>query len=60
MRIESAVLEGSKNAIKLLQSAKSQEKKALQEVSNIWEGRVKYKNCTEDPMTPYGVMDWFR
>ena len=32
IRIESAVLEGSKNAIKLLQSAKSQDKKALQEV----------------------------
>ena len=30
MRIESAVLEGSKNAIKLLQSTKSQDKKALQ------------------------------
>ncbi|XP_074655904.1 serine/threonine-protein kinase N2-like isoform X2 [Tubulanus polymorphus] len=34
MRIESAVIEGAKNAIKLLQSAKSQDKKALQEAQS--------------------------
>lgn len=33
MKIESAVMEGAKNAIKLLQNTKSQDKKALQEVS---------------------------
>ena len=32
IHIEAAVLEGAKNAIKLLQSTKSQDKKALQEV----------------------------
>ncbi len=32
MRIESAVLEGCRNAVKLLQSAKTQDKKALHEV----------------------------
>ena len=32
MRIESAVLEGARNAVKLLQSAKAMDKKALQEV----------------------------
>lgn len=33
LHIESAVLVGATNAIKLLQSTKSQDKKALQEVS---------------------------
>ncbi|KAL5012902.1 hypothetical protein ScPMuIL_011453 [Solemya velum] len=33
MKIESAVMEGAKNAIKLLQNTKSQDKKALQEAS---------------------------
>ena len=32
IHIEAAVLEGARNAIKLLQSTKSQDKKALQEV----------------------------
>ena len=32
-RIESAVLEGSKNVVKVLQSSKQADKKALQEVS---------------------------
>ncbi len=32
IRIESAMIEGSKNAIKLLQASKVQDKKALQEV----------------------------
>ena len=32
MRIESAVLEGSKNVVKVLQSSKQADKKALQEV----------------------------
>ena len=35
LRIESACLEGAKNALKLLQSAKDKDKKALQEVSSI-------------------------
>jgi protein kinase N len=34
IRIESAVLEGGKNAIKLLQKTKSQDKKALHEAQN--------------------------
>lgn len=33
IRIESAVLEGAKNAMKLLQKTKSQDKNALREVS---------------------------
>ena len=35
LRIESACLEGAKNALKLLQSAKDKDKKALQEVLKI-------------------------
>lgn len=33
IKIESAVIEGARNAIKLLQMAKEKDKKALQEVS---------------------------
>ncbi len=33
MRIESAVMEGSKNVVKVLQSSKQADKKALNEVS---------------------------
>ena len=33
MKIEAAVMDGAKNAIKLLQNGKNQDKKALQEVS---------------------------
>ena len=36
IRIESAVIEGSKNAMKLLQQSKSLDKKALQEVSKFY------------------------
>ena len=35
LRIESACLEGAKNVLKLLQSTKNQEKKALQEVRRL-------------------------
>ena len=35
LRIESACLDGAKNALKLLQSAKDKDKKALQEVRSI-------------------------
>jgi hypothetical protein len=34
LRIESAVVDGAKNVIRLLQSTKSTDKKALQEVSS--------------------------
>lgn len=36
MKIEAAVMDGAKNAIKLLQNGKTQDKKALQEVSKEW------------------------
>lgn len=35
MRIEAAVLEGSKNVVKVLQSSKQADKKALQEVVQL-------------------------
>ena len=39
IKIESAVIDGAKNAIKLLQMTKAPDKKALQEVSNVKNGR---------------------
>ena len=44
--IEAAVLEGAKNAIKLLTSTKSQDKKALQEVRENKEGLFCKFKCT--------------
>ena len=38
MKIEAAMVEGAKNALKLLQTYKSQDKKALQEVSIVTSG----------------------
>lgn len=43
LRIESACLEGAKNVLKLLQSTKNPEKKALQEVRTMKESLLKLK-----------------
>lgn len=43
LRIEAAVVEGAKNAIKLLQSYKVADKKALNEVSYFYNYYYSYK-----------------
>lgn len=43
LRIESAVVEGAKNVIRLLQSARSTDKKALQEVKKKPKKKIKQK-----------------
>lgn len=43
IKIESAVIDGAKNAIKLLQMSKAPDKKALQEVG-IFKGQLKHLN----------------
>ena len=48
LRIESACLDGAKNALKLLQSAKDKDKKALQEVRSIFHYLMSFTAHTID------------